>query len=121
MLLTYVLLIAAYLLEDLTQGLTLGIEQTTTGHLRDLLHLGLVGVAKQDRKGFDLLSLQGQILIVGAKTFLRGARVGPAVAHQHDGIVTLCILRLSLLHQVCLLYTSPSPRDRTRSRMPSSA
>ena len=24
-------------------------------------------------------------------------------------------------HLVCLLYTSPSPRDRTRSRMPSSA
>ena len=24
-------------------------------------------------------------------------------------------------HQTCLLYTSPSPRDRTRSRMPSSA
>ena len=27
---------------------------------------------------------------------------------------------LLLLHR-CLLYTSPSPRDRTRSRMPSSA
>ena len=26
-----------------------------------------------------------------------------------------------LLTNVCLLYTSPSPRDRTRSRMPSSA
>ena len=25
------------------------------------------------------------------------------------------------LHPDCLLYTSPSPRDRTRSRMPSSA
>ena len=25
------------------------------------------------------------------------------------------------IHEVCLLYTSPSPRDRTRSRMPSSA
>ena len=25
------------------------------------------------------------------------------------------------LSQACLLYTSPSPRDRTRSRMPSSA
>ena len=25
------------------------------------------------------------------------------------------------LKEVCLLYTSPSPRDRTRSRMPSSA
>ena len=24
-------------------------------------------------------------------------------------------------HAICLLYTSPSPRDRTRSRMPSSA
>ena len=26
-----------------------------------------------------------------------------------------------LANAVCLLYTSPSPRDRTRSRMPSSA
>ena len=25
------------------------------------------------------------------------------------------------LFRICLLYTSPSPRDRTRSRMPSSA
>ena len=25
------------------------------------------------------------------------------------------------VHSICLLYTSPSPRDRTRSRMPSSA
>ena len=29
--------------------------------------------------------------------------------------------KLSLAAQICLLYTSPSPRDRTRSRMPSSA
>ena len=28
--------------------------------------------------------------------------------------------RSSITH-ICLLYTSPSPRDRTRSRMPSSA
>ena len=27
----------------------------------------------------------------------------------------------SQLSKICLLYTSPSPRDRTRSRMPSSA
>ena len=26
-----------------------------------------------------------------------------------------------LKYLICLLYTSPSPRDRTRSRMPSSA
>ena len=29
--------------------------------------------------------------------------------------------RFSALSRTCLLYTSPSPRDRTRSRMPSSA
>ena len=28
---------------------------------------------------------------------------------------------LMIHHDICLLYTSPSPRDRTRSRMPSSA
>ena len=30
-------------------------------------------------------------------------------------------LGMVLLNGICLLYTSPSPRDRTRSRMPSSA
>ena len=29
--------------------------------------------------------------------------------------------RVALKYMTCLLYTSPSPRDRTRSRMPSSA
>ena len=33
-------------------------------------------------------------------------------SHQHD---------LSIKHQDCLLYTSPSPRDISGSRMPSSA
>ena len=32
-----------------------------------------------------------------------------------------CRLILFASHKLCLLYTSPSPRDRTRSRMPSSA
>ena len=31
------------------------------------------------------------------------------------------ILPVDARDDVCLLYTSPSPRDRTRSRMPSSA
>ena len=32
------------------------------------------------------------------------------------------VISVSILgHKACLLYTSPSPRDRTRSRMPSSA
>ena len=28
---------------------------------------------------------------------------------------------IDIINNFCLLYTSPSPRDRTRSRMPSSA
>ena len=33
----------------------------------------------------------------------------------------LSILAMDIVDTSCLLYTSPSPRDRTRSRMPSSA
>ena len=29
--------------------------------------------------------------------------------------------KVRIVYENCLLYTSPSPRDRTRSRMPSSA
>ena len=32
-----------------------------------------------------------------------------------------CSQDITVLDTICLLYTSPSPRDRTRSRMPSSA
>ena len=43
---------------------------------------------------------------------------------EHDYIKTNRTEWLALIFTVffgCLLYTSPSPRDRTRSRMPSSA
>ena len=36
-------------------------------------------------------------------------------------LLTLAAGSLFVLYSACLLYTSPSPRDRTRSRMPSSA
>ena len=51
-----------------------------------------------------------------------------AVSTKIDGQVRSCVpkeynrrCQQSLQLCVCLLYTSPSPRDRTRSRMPSSA
>ena len=37
------------------------------------------------------------------------------------GLKNMYTVKLSLIYDNCLLYTSPSPRDRTRSRMPSSA
>ena len=42
----------------------------------------------------------------------------PRPGNQIVGVVAADIVEA---HRACLLYTSPSPRDRTRSRMPSSA
>ena len=50
----------------------------------------------------------------GAQAYLNRQYSTIAVA----GVVLLVVLAWLLN---CLLYTSPSPRDRTRSRMPSSA
>ena len=41
---------------------------------------------------------------------------------SHDmGVVARVSDKIAVMYAGCLLYTSPSPRDRTRSRMPSSA
>ena len=36
-------------------------------------------------------------------------------------IFLVCVALIWVLDRICLLYTSPSPRDRQKSRMPSSA
>ena len=60
----------------------------------------------EKQKG-DIASLRKQLGGVGA--------TGNAVEPMLEKI------RVAVTAEVCLLYTSPSPRDRTRSRMPSSA
>ena len=45
---------------------------------------------------------------------------GPSIIQKKYKDITYS-LRAFPLGGFCLLYTSPSPRDRTRSRMPSSA
>ena len=49
-----------------------------------------------------------------------GSQYTPAHA-GYVGITTYMDMHGNLRVKTCLLYTSPSPRDRTRSRMPSSA
>ena len=45
--------------------------------------------------------------------------VAPVLYHDREEMTAEHIARYAV--KICLLYTSPSPRDRTRSRMPSSA
>ena len=46
--------------------------------------------------------------------------IASSIARHPNAFISLVRLK-SLDDYTCLLYTSPSPRDRTRSRMPSSA
>ena len=48
-------------------------------------------------------------------------RDGSTVAKEIEIENPISNLGAKLIEQVCLLYTSPSPRDGTSSRMPSSA
>ena len=59
-----------------------------------------------------------------ASTALYAAQAtSPLPAAQGKGFTQEGIAKIDgfFADQICLLYTSPSPRDRTRSRMPSSA
>ena len=49
-----------------------------------------------------------------------GSAVALAASHPNLMAAGLHVGRVAQ-RMICLLYTSPSPRDRTRSRMPSSA
>ena len=49
-----------------------------------------------------------------AEEYANEIRAAFAISKEYDK-------RSKAITQTCLLYTSPSPRDRTRSRMPSSA
>ena len=51
------------------------------------------------------------------------ARLQPAINNPIDAVYRNCVGTTTVLQcaRDCLLYTSPSPRDNTTSRMPSSA
>ena len=61
------------------------------------------------------LNLSFKLLALASQIYVRDAN-GNLI-----GYVKQKLLKLKEDINVCLLYTSPSPRDRTRSRMPSSA
>ena len=96
-----------------------------TAFSRNILSLNV-----RDKKGAQLFKYGygGGGLIIANKQPLSDGTLGPIntlikykAGHIYDIIATHEIGSGEFTLQICLLYTSPSPRDRTRSRMPSSA
>ena len=71
----------------------------------------------------DVAGISDITEVVSADTYIRPIYAGNAVMTvQSSDSCQLITVRATAFDPVaCLLYTSPSPRDRTRSRMPSSA
>ena len=70
--------------------------------------LARLGLPEQDGLRWDLLDLA-----------LTHPSISPTKNYEQLEFIGDAVVRLAASD--CLLYTSPSPRDRTRSRMPSSA
>ena len=58
---------------------------------------------------------------IGISNELFEAQAKNTFAEASNGLADTQIEKLRALSEGCLLYTSPSPRDRQKSRMPSSA
>ena len=67
----------------------------------------------RDRVGPIVAADAQEVAMDAAKYFIRGVTLLATDPGLQEA--------LSRVYESCLLYTSPSPRDRTRSRMPSSA
>ena len=68
-------------------------------------------------------TLHAKMLIVDDKQVVIGSHnlTHRAMSYNIETSVLIDDPDIVAHHKTCLLYTSPSPRDRTRSRMPSSA
>ena len=106
---------------------------------QELAEMGVIGALFSEDKGgfggagFDIAVVFEELGRAGVvEPFLATLLAGSVLAQLagHDQLIEAMIAGEELIalahgeanaHYDCLLYTSPSPRDRTRSRMPSSA
>ena len=82
------------------------------------------GDTKKFLKKCSVVFLGGSMIPHGGQSPIEAARCGLKIIHgpNIENFTEVYNLLKSIgLSYHCLLYTSPSPRDRTRSRMPSSA
>ena len=72
---------------------------------------------------FDVVTGIGRYLPAAGFLFFMGGLSLMGIPPTNGFVSKMLLFRSGIDAEgyVCLLYTSPSPRDRTRSRMPSSA
>src|SRR5664280_2187983 len=78
--------------------------------------LGVSFASEEHLPGIDLILPDISYLVAQRKNL-----AGLVLTHAHEDHYGALLDLWPRLNIPCLLYTSPSPRDRTRSRMPSSA
>ena len=82
-------------------------------------NIGGVGIGNTSSCGRVILKKDGEELQnLWTKVYVAGNHVDTT---GRNNVIARVSKDAIYEHNVCLLYTSPSPRDRTRSRMPSSA
>ena len=91
-----------------------GSTQVTTGNLSNAM-----GVSDRTIVNFDLSSVTLPLNVTNLQ--LKAGTGSSGSTYIYGIVVDGVILIDGDVSNICLLYTSPSPRDRTRSRMPSSA
>ena len=103
-------------LNELTPG-----EKAQIGDVCEKRYAEFAAGRCQARQLIEVLTGVSETLLIGEfRQPLWPAAVTGSISHS-DNYCAVAVAPKSLLDGICLLYTSPSPRDRTRSRMPSSA
>src|SRR5665811_2617571 len=72
-------------------------------------------------QALDAIHIQPAQLQHGKSLVMQGDEITDVAVHRPRKDNARLWVEPMCCHSTCLLYTSPSPRDRTRSRMPSSA
>ena len=100
-----------------------GLREGHHTHMVNLLEAGFAVFRIHHFESRGVISIVENQTAVTLATMITDAFRALSMLTLHPGIDSskIGIMGWSLGGSTCLLYTSPSPRDRTRSRMPSSA
>ena len=104
--------ISSSAVEDLSsiEGFDDDISDLLINRAKEVLITMAMEISTDEGDSGDLMSVEGMEMTLALELSQKGINDREDLAEQSIEELTSC-----------LLYTSPSPRDRTRSRMPSSA